>query len=97
VDRHGELWQSFMNYFKGNPDLFRGIKSLRFYNQTSGKPTGAFVQVVEFESLTEKEILDRRLENDQESIRFHEELQTLKDTSTVTKWLWEPADLKINT
>jgi hypothetical protein len=75
VDRHGELWHTFMNYYRGNPDLFREIKSLRFFTQTSGKPTGAFVQVVEFDSLSEKEIMDRRLSNDEESIRFHEELQ----------------------
>lgn len=87
---HAELWRSFREHIRRNPDLFKEIRSMRFYDQTFGTPSGAFVQVVEFDSLADKENLDKRLANDEESSRFHKELMKLKDPATVSACLWEP-------
>jgi hypothetical protein len=89
VERHEQLWNSFMRYFRDNPDLFREIKSMRFFAQTSGGSTGEFIQVIEFEDLSKKESLDRRLSSDGVSLKFHDDLQKLKDQATVKVRLWE--------
>ena len=92
---HDELWGEFMNYFQENPDLFREIISMRFYKQTFGSQTGAFVQVIEFDSLSQKENLDRRLSKDEESLRFHNDLIRLKDPATVSACMWEEVDIEV--
>jgi hypothetical protein len=88
--RHRELWRGFLEYVKGNPELFEEMKSLRLYSQRFGNPSRAIVEVVEFDSLAAKEALDKRLSEDAECLRFHKELQTLKEASTVTMCAWEP-------
>ena len=79
-----------MEYFHDNPGLFRKIKSMKFYTQISDESAGVFVQVIEFEDLTQKEILDKQLAKDEESLRFHDALMKLKDKATVKVSLWKP-------
>ncbi len=87
--RHAELWRRFLEYVEGNPELLAEIRSLKLYIQTNGSPSGAIVEVVEFDSLAGKEALDKRLSRDAECMKFHDELQLLKDQATVTMYAWE--------
>ncbi len=89
-ERHRELRRWFLDFIKLNPKLLAEIRSLRRYAQTFGSPSGAIVEVVEFDSLADKEVLDRRLSKGPECLRFHEEPHPLKDESTITMSTWEP-------
>lgn len=86
---HKQLWERFNEFVGKNPELFKEIKSMNLYLQTFGSVSGAIVQVVEFESWTEKENLDRRLKNVTECIRFHEELMRMKVAGSISMWGWE--------
>lgn len=89
-EKHKRLWEGYLKYMRKNPELFKEIKSLKLFTQTFGSISGAIVEVIEFDSLADKERLDNKLVKDKESIEFHKELEALKDATTVSMSAWEP-------
>jgi uncharacterized protein with von Willebrand factor type A (vWA) domain len=89
-EKHRRLWEGYLEYVRKNPELFKEMKSLKLFTQTFGTISGAIVEMIEFDSLADKERLDSKLAKDKESIKFHEELASLKDAATVSMSTWEP-------
>lgn len=89
-EKHELLWAQFVNYMNDNPELFTGIKSMKLLKNITGKDSVTHVQIVEFNSVEDKEILDKRLSKDRKSIEFNRKLMLVKDATMNTEILCEP-------
>jgi uncharacterized protein with von Willebrand factor type A (vWA) domain len=89
-EKHKQLWEGYLEYIRKNKELFKEIKSLKLFTQTFGSISGAIVEVIEFDSLADKERLDSKLAKDRESSEFHNDLASVKDAATVSMSTWEP-------
>jgi len=84
------LLQRFLRYMKKNPTLFKEMKSWKLFTQTFGTISGAYVELVEYDSLAEHEKCHARLLKDKGFMKLYEEVMTLIDTTTFSMSAWEP-------
>jgi len=84
------LLQRFLKYMKKNPTLFKEMKSWKLFTQTFGTISGAYVELVEYNSLAEHEKCHTRLLKDKGFMKLYEEAMTLIDTTTFSMSAWEP-------
>lgn len=84
------LLQRFLGYMKENPALFKEMKSWKLFTQTFGGIFGAYVELIEFDSLAEREKCYTRLLKDKEFSRMYQEFMTHIDTATFSMSVWEP-------
>jgi hypothetical protein len=47
------FWQRFLKYVKDNPETFKEVKSLKLFTQMYGGTYGGYVEMWEFDKLTE--------------------------------------------
>jgi len=78
------FWKSYLNYMKKNPEMFKEVKSLKLYTQMFGGISGAYVELLEFESLTDQETLEKKLVKNEEAKKLLQEFITFRDSSTHT-------------
>ncbi len=83
-DEFRDFWTRYTEYIKRNPDLFREVKSLKLYSQVFGGISGAYVEMVEFESLTDQETLEKRLLQNEEARKLFQEFSRFRDSTTHT-------------
>jgi hypothetical protein len=76
------FWTRCVDYMRRNPEMFRKVKSLKLCTQVFGGVSGAYVEMVEFESLTDQETLEKRLLQNEEAKRLFQEFNQFKDTTT---------------
>ena len=74
-EEHKLLWENYVDYMNKNPKLFSGIKSMRLCNKLPGNNLVTHTQIVEFDSLEDKELLDNKLSKDSKSIEFHQKVR----------------------
>ena len=53
IGKNVALLDKFKGWVKKRPDLFRGLKSYRVFNKFAGGKFGEFVEMAEFETLSE--------------------------------------------
>ncbi|HYB68461.1 MAG TPA: hypothetical protein VEC97_02850 [Candidatus Acidoferrales bacterium] len=78
------FWKSYLNYMKKNPEMFKEVKSLKLYTQMFGGISGAYVELLEFESLTDQETLEKKLVKNEEAKKLLQEFIMFRDSSTHT-------------
>ncbi len=76
------FWIRYTEYMKKKPELFREIKSLKLYSQVFGGISGAYVEMVEFENLTDQETLQKRLLQNEEAKKLFQEFGQFRDSTT---------------
>jgi len=84
------LLQRFLQYTKENPELFKEMKSLKLFTQTFGSISGAYVEMVEFDSLADHEKFHAKSKKDERYMKLYQEAMTLIDTATFSMSAWEP-------
>ena len=89
LESHDLLWGKYVRYMRKNPELFREIKSMKLLRKIQGKDLITHAQTVEFESLSDKEILDKRVSADNESLEFKRKLMLVKNIKTTSEVLCE--------
>ena len=90
LETHAVLWKEYVQYMKNNRDLFKGIISMQILNKLEGQGTVTHLQIVEFNSVEDKEALDWQLSQDIETLQFKQQLMLIKDPKTTTQMLTEP-------
>ena len=84
------LLKRFLKFMKENPTLFKEMKSWRLFTQTFGSISGAYVELIEYDSLAEHEKCHTRLLKDKEFMKLYQEAMTLIDTTTFSMSAWKP-------
>jgi len=85
------LLKRWLKFMKENPTLLKEMKSWKLFTQTFGSISGAYVEMVEYDSLAEYEKCQSRLLKDKEFMKLYQEAIALIDTTTFSKSTWEPA------
>jgi len=85
---HKRLLTRFQEYVKKNPKTFKELKSMRFFTQTFGGISGAYVEHAEFESLSGLASCLARASKDKGYIKIDQEWMSLLDPATLTSNLY---------
>lgn len=90
-EKQGEfdaLLKDFLRFKKENPKVFAGLKSWKLLQQEYGGIGNMYIEMWEFESLPEMEKCNERIFSNREMKRIQSEFQTLIDTSTFARFVW---------
>jgi len=87
-----KLMNRMLKYMKDNPKLFKELKSAKNFTQTFGGTYGTHITLMEFNSLTDMEKLDKRTMNDQTLIKIYNEMMPLIEPTTYTSNIWTPLE-----
>jgi len=85
-----QLWKRFLEYMKENPETFKEVKSVKLYTQMFGGISGAYVELLEFDSLADHEKLHDRIFKDKEFMKLYQEIMPLFETGMSTTSAWKP-------
>jgi len=84
------LLRRWLKFMKENPALLKEMKSWKLFTQTFGSISGAYVELVEYDSLAEYEKCHARLLKDKEFMKLYQEAMTLIDATTFSMSAMEP-------
>ena len=79
--------QEFLKYKEDHPNLFPGLKSWRLYRQRIGEPAGLYIEMWEYENLTQME-QDRTFEEDEGMKRISSGFRELVEPKTFSTSIW---------
>jgi len=77
-----------LKYMKDNPKMFKEIKSLKIFTQTFGGIYGAYVELVEYDSLADYERSNKRMQKDEALAKMNKEFMLLIEPTTLSSNLW---------
>jgi hypothetical protein len=80
------FWQRFLKYVKGNPETCKEIRSLKLLTQMYGGTYGGFVEMWEFDSLTEFAKHIEKWFVDKGLMKIEEEWSRLTEPATFNIW-----------
>ena len=83
-----QMWKRYLKYVKENPEEFKELKSIKLFTQTFGGIYGAYVELVEYESLTDYEKLIVRILKDEGFMKIFQELMLLMEPGTFSLNVW---------
>jgi len=83
-----QLWKRYLKYVKENPEKFREVKSIKLFTQTFGGVYGAYVELVEYNSLADYEKLISRILKDEGFMKFFQEIMLLMEPGTFSLNVW---------
>jgi len=83
-----QMWKRYLKYVKENPEEFKELKSIKLFTQTFGGIYGAYVELVEYESLTDYEKLIVRVFKDEGFMKIFQELMLLMEPGTFSLNVW---------
>jgi hypothetical protein len=83
-----EYIQRFIKYKNENPEKFKECKSWRIFRQAFGSISGAYIEMTEFENLTEAERWGMKMRKDEEMMKFREQFTPLIDPASHSMNLW---------
>jgi hypothetical protein len=83
-----KLQKRILKYMKDNPKTFKEIKSYRIFTQTFGGICGAYVELVEYDSLADFERSSKRMEKDEAFVKMNKEFMLLIEPTTLSSNLW---------
>jgi len=87
-EKHRLLIHRLEKFVKKNPKLFKELKSMRFFTQTFGGISGAYVEMAEFESLADLSACLARTSKDEGYRKINQEWMSLIDPATFTASLF---------
>jgi hypothetical protein len=82
------LLKDFLRFKKENPKVFEGLKSWKLLQQEYGGMGDLYIEMWEFESLTEMEKCNARIFAHKEMKRINAEFHELIDNSTFARFIW---------
>jgi len=82
------LLNEFLKFKKAHPQLFKGVKSWKFYKQDYGQPAGMYVEMWEYENLAQLEEIDKRIFSDEGMKKISTAFHKLVEPATFTKAIW---------
>jgi len=83
-----KLWQRMLKYMKDNPKLFKEMKWTKTFTQMFGGTYGAYIALMEFNSLADMEKLNNRTMKDPALMKLYNEMMLLIDPATYTSNVW---------
>ncbi len=95
-DKVAELQGHFKRskeFMEKHPELFGELKSQKIVTQTMGAEVGTFMEILEFESLTEIDKFVARLMKNEEFVAIHNEAQSWFVPGTHKLTLWTLVDV----
>jgi len=82
------LMQRLFEYEKENTKLFKEVRSLKLFTQVFGGITGEYIEMWEFESMTDLEKCWERENRDEKFMNIHKEFLQLIDPTTFSMKMW---------
>jgi len=83
-----QLWKRYLKYVRENPEKFRELKSIKLFTQTFGGVYGAYVELVEYNSLADYEKLISRILKDEGFMKLFQEIMLLMESGTFSLNVW---------
>jgi len=83
-----KLQKRILKHMKDNPKMFKEIKSYKILTQTFGGIYGAYVELVEYDSLADFERSNKRMERDEAFVKMNKEFVLLMEPTTLSSNLW---------
>jgi hypothetical protein len=80
--------ERFLEYRKENPEKFKECKSWKIFRQAFGSISGAYIEMMEFDDLTEAERWGARMRKDEAMMTFREEFMPLIEPATHSMNVW---------
>jgi hypothetical protein len=84
------LLNEFLKYKKGQEGLFNGLLSWKLYKQSYGQMAGMYIEIWEYESLAQMELINKRIFEDAGMKRIQEEFRQLVEPATFSASIWNP-------
>jgi hypothetical protein len=78
--------QRWLKYVKDNPETFKELKSWKLFSQEIGGTLGGYVEMWEFDNLTEYAKSREKRHSDKGYVEFAEEWYRLTEPSTWNIW-----------
>jgi len=83
-----KLLKRSLKYMKDNPKMFKEVKSQKIFTQTLGGIYGAYVALVEYDSLADYERSSKRMEKDEALAKMNKEFMSLIEPTTLSTNIW---------
>jgi len=87
-EEYVSLMQRLRKYMKEKPETFRELKSIKLFTQTFGGVYGAYVELVEYNSLADYEKLISRILKDEGFMKLFQEIMLLMESGTFSLNVW---------
>jgi len=84
------LLAKFLAYKTDHPHLFAGLKSWNLYKQEIGHPAGMYIEMWEFETLAEMDLVNERVFGDPGMKAIQTAFHDLVEPSTFNASIWRP-------
>lgn len=84
-----QLGDRFLKYLKENPETFKEVKSVKLFSHMFGGTYGAYVEMWEYDSLTEYAESWAKLESDKGFRKLVQDLMPLIDPATLSINVWK--------
>jgi hypothetical protein len=86
--------KKWLAWKKTRPDLFKEIKSLKFFSHWLGGNVGGYVEMWEMESLADGEKWSSRYSQDKERMTMLPEFMAIIVPGTYSLNIWRPTELQ---
>ena len=84
-----QLGERFFKYMKENPETFKEVKSVKLFSHIFGGTYGAYVEMWEYDNLTEYAESWVKLESDKGFMKLSQELMAIIDPATLCINVWK--------
>jgi hypothetical protein len=84
------LLNEFLEHKKNHAELFDGVLSWKLYKQSYGQMAGMYIEVWEYESLAQMDIINKRIFEDEVMKKINVEFHRLVEPATFSKCIWSP-------
>jgi len=90
-EKNEKIMEEFAEFIKRNPDLFKELKSYRYFKGRYGKPSGTNNRfcIIEFDSLDSIEKMWKRANEDERLIKIDKEWLNNIEINTFEIHMWE--------
>ena len=82
--------QEFVDYKDGHPEVFEGVRSWRLWKQEFGGVSDMYIEMWEYENLTEMERIDRQVFADEGMKKVAKGFHQLVEPATFSASIWYP-------
>ena len=82
------LLNEFVDYKKSHPKLFDGVLSWKLYKQKYGSVGGMYIEVWEYDSLAQMDLINKRIFEDDVMKRISLEFHQLVEPATFSACIW---------
>jgi len=87
-EEYTKLLKRILKHIKDNPKMFKEIKSYKIFTQTFGGIYGAYIELVEYDSLADYERSNKRMQKDEALAKMNKEFMSLIEPTTLSSNLW---------